>query len=112
MILYAQHIIGLRKLAEYPRVWEIAQNWAAFTIVFQLVIPRFPKTFTTAGDPYDILAYLAGGIIAGFCWTRMESGSRSRGHEQINRRFADRNAGRGWSGEVRPSASCASGVRR
>jgi hypothetical protein len=68
MILYAQHLIGLRKHAEFPRIWEIFQNWAAFTLVFQVVIPRYPKTYIAAGDPYDILAYLSGGIIAGCYW--------------------------------------------
>jgi hypothetical protein len=68
MILYAQHIIGLRKHAEYPRIWELFQTWAVFTVVFQVVIPRFPKTFIAAGDPWDILAYFAGGIIAGIYW--------------------------------------------
>jgi len=69
MILYVQHVIGLRKHAGYPRVWEIFQNWAAFTIVFQIVIPRFPKRFVSAGDPWDILAYVAGGVIAGLIWS-------------------------------------------
>jgi hypothetical protein len=69
MILYFQYLIGLRKHDDFPHVWEIFQNWAAFVIVFQVVIPRFPKTFTSAGDPRDILAYLAGGIIAGVYWS-------------------------------------------
>ena len=68
MILYVQHVVGLRKHFSFPRPWEIFQNWLVFTVVFQVVIPRFPKTFIAAGDPYDILAYLAGGIIAGFYW--------------------------------------------
>jgi hypothetical protein len=69
MILYAQHLIGIRRHARFPQPWEILQNWAAFTIVFQVVIPKYPKTFVSAGDPYDILAYLAGGIIAGIYWS-------------------------------------------
>jgi len=78
MILYAQHLIGLRRHARYPRIWEIFQIWASFVIVFQIVIPRFPKTFTTAGDPRDILAYLTGGIIAEFYWSRAARG-KSKG---------------------------------
>ncbi|MDB5290669.1 MAG: hypothetical protein JWL69_1910 [Phycisphaerales bacterium] len=69
MILYAQHLIGLRKHFGFPRLWEIFQNWVVFTVVFQVVIPRFPKTFIAAGDPYDILAYLAGGVIAWIYWS-------------------------------------------
>jgi hypothetical protein len=68
MILYFEHLIGLRKHYGFPRAWEIFQNWAAFSIVFQLVIPRFPKTFITAGDPCDMLAYAIGGVIAGVYW--------------------------------------------
>jgi hypothetical protein len=69
VILYAQHLVGVRKHFGYPRFWEIALNWAVFTIVFQLIIPKYPKTFIAAGDPYDILAYFAGGAIAGIYWT-------------------------------------------
>lgn len=69
MILYAQYVIGLRKHAAYPSAWEIFQNWLAFIFIFQVVIVRFPKTFIAAGDPWDILAYAAGGIIAGVYWS-------------------------------------------
>ena len=69
IILNAQHLVGLRRHFGFPHPWEIFQNWVVFTIVFQVVIPRFPKTFIAAGDPYDILAYLTGGIIAGFYWS-------------------------------------------
>jgi hypothetical protein len=81
MILYFQHIIGLRKGFEYPHVWEILQNFAAFTVIFQAVIPRFPKTFISAGDPYDIIAYLVGGVIAGFYWHRRAK------HDEIDSRI-------------------------
>jgi hypothetical protein len=69
MILYAQHLLGLRPHRRFPGVWEIFQNLVVFTIVFQVITPRFPKTFTSAGDPWDILAYLAGGMIAGIYWS-------------------------------------------
>ena len=68
MILYFEHIIGLRKGRDFPRVWEIFQNFVAFTIVFQVITPRFPKTFITASDPWDILAYFIGGALAGWYW--------------------------------------------
>jgi hypothetical protein len=71
MILYVQHLIGLRPHRRFPSVWEIFQNFAVFTVMFQVIVPRFPKKFTSAGDPLDIVAYLAGGIIAGCYWARM-----------------------------------------
>jgi len=69
MILYAQRLIGVRKHDGYPRAWEIFQHWAIFSIMFQVVIPRFPKTFISAGDPWDILAYFIGGTTAGWYWS-------------------------------------------
>ena len=70
VILYIQRIIGLRKHDADPRVWEIAQQFIIFTIMFQVIIPRFPRTFNSAGDPYDIIAYFAGGVLAGAYWKR------------------------------------------
>jgi hypothetical protein len=78
MILYAQHLIGLRPHRRYPQVWEIFQNWAVFTVMFQVIIVRFPKTYISAGDPWDILAYLAGGIIAGVYWSVVSHSSAKR----------------------------------
>src|ERR1700722_14382235 len=49
MILYLQRVIGLRKHDGYPRAWEIIQHWAIFSIMFQALIPRFPRTFISAG---------------------------------------------------------------
>jgi len=68
MILYVQHIVGLRRHVRFPSLWEIFQSWAAFVLVFQVITPRYPKVFITAGDPFDILAYLVGGIVAGIYW--------------------------------------------
>jgi hypothetical protein len=68
MILYFEHLIGLRPHYLFPALWEILQNFLAFTLVFQVITPRFPKTFITAGDPKDIIAYVAGGMIAGVYW--------------------------------------------
>ena len=74
MILYVQHVIGLRKHFGFPRFWEIIQAWVAFAIVFQVVIPRFPKMFIAAGDPYDLLAYAAGGVGGGIYWSIAQGG--------------------------------------
>ncbi len=78
MILYAEHVLHVRPHFGFPRVWEILQIGAAFTLVFQVIIPRFPKVFITAGDPYDILAYSAGGVIGWSCWTLEAKWGRRR----------------------------------
>jgi hypothetical protein len=68
IILWIQHLVGLRRHARFPNGWEIFQNLAVFTFVFQVVIPQFPKAFTAAGDRRDIIAYATGGLIAGMWW--------------------------------------------
>jgi hypothetical protein len=70
IILYIQRHLGVRQHDRFPRVWEIAQHGVIFTIVFQVITPRFPRVFTSAGDPYDIIAYFAGGVIAGLIWAK------------------------------------------
>jgi hypothetical protein len=71
IILYIQHLIGVRPHYRFPRVWEIAIAWGAFAIVFQAITPRFPKVFITAGDPWDMLAYASGGVVAWIIWGRL-----------------------------------------
>ena len=76
IILYIQRILGIRSHDGYPRPWEIFQQWVIFSVMFQWVIPKFPKTFTSAGDPLDMIAYLAGGVVAGFVWNLYDRRSR------------------------------------
>jgi hypothetical protein len=79
MILYLQRILGVRTHDGYPRIWELLQHWAIFAIVFQAILPRYPKLFITAGDPYDMIAYAAGGIIGWVIW-HFESRRESKAH--------------------------------
>lgn len=78
LILLAQRMVLVRRHDGYPRWWEILQHFVIFSIVFQVVLPRFPGAFTSAGDPYDMLAYLMGGILAGAYWAIAERGSVRR----------------------------------
>ena len=68
MILYAQRLLGLRRHDGYPRPWEIAQHWAIFSVVFEVVLPRMGNTFDTTADPWDVVAYAVGGAAAGAWW--------------------------------------------
>ncbi len=68
MILYVQRLLGLRRHDGHPRWWEIAQHWAIFSVVFEVVLPRFPGSFDTTADPWDVVAYAAGGAAAGLWW--------------------------------------------
>jgi hypothetical protein len=73
--LYLQRQLEIRKHDGYPRLWEIFQHWLIFTLVFQVIMPRFPNIFRGAGDPWDILAYLIGGVIGAIYWGLAACGS-------------------------------------
>jgi hypothetical protein len=77
MILFGQRVLRLRRHDGYPQWWEIAQHWAIFSVVFEVVLPRMGTTFDTTADPWDVVAYAAGGIAAG-AWWHGRSSSRSR----------------------------------
>jgi hypothetical protein len=68
MILYGQRLIGLRRHDGFPRWWEILQHWVIFSIVFEVILPRMPNVFRHTSDPWNVVAYLAVGILAGICW--------------------------------------------
>ena len=63
-----QRRVGLRRHDGRPRLWEVVQHAAAFSVMFEIVIPRFPTVFCSTADPMDALAYLAGGLIAYGIW--------------------------------------------
>lgn len=68
MILYVQRRLGLRRHDGPPRMWEILQHWAIFSIVFELILPRLPQYFRSVADGKDVLAYLAGGMAGWLFW--------------------------------------------
>jgi hypothetical protein len=47
-----------------------------FSIVFELILPLMPRTFSHTQDQWNAMAYLAGGVVAGCSW-------RWRGGEQV-----------------------------
>jgi hypothetical protein len=49
----------------YPRWWEILRHWVIFSVLFELILPMMPRAFAHTQDPWDVVAYLAGGVIAG-----------------------------------------------
>jgi hypothetical protein len=76
MILYVQRRIGLRLHDGPPRMWEILQHWAIFSVLFEAILPRYPRYFRSVADPVDVVAYLAGGITAWLCWQWMTNSHR------------------------------------
>lgn len=67
--LLFQRCIHLRRHDRAPLAWEIGQHWLVFSILFECVIPRVPG-FRSTADPWDVLAYLVGGVIAWLGWRR------------------------------------------
>jgi hypothetical protein len=68
-ILWVQKRLNLRPGDHRPRLWEVLQHWAVFSVVFELVVPRLPG-FRSTADAWDVVAYLAGGLAAYFFWRR------------------------------------------
>jgi hypothetical protein len=66
--LWLQRVMGVRHGDDYPRAWEILQHAAVFSILFELILPRFPLLFRSTADPLDAVAYLAGGAIGYVAW--------------------------------------------
>jgi hypothetical protein len=71
MILRLQTLLHLRSHHRAPRWWEIVQHWLIFSIVFEVILPRYPQMYRTTADPLDSVAYLAGGTLAALFWWRL-----------------------------------------
>jgi hypothetical protein len=71
MILRVQRLVGLRHHDAPPRLWEILQHAIVFSIIFEVVLPKYPQYFHTTADPLDAVAYFAGGLaVATLLWWR------------------------------------------
>jgi hypothetical protein len=69
IVLRTQSLLRIRRHDAPPTLFEILHNWAIFSILYELVLPRLP-IFNSAADPYDVLAYLTGGLLAYAYWNR------------------------------------------
>lgn len=65
----------VRKHDGPPTLWEVLHHWLIFAVVYELVLPRFPSVWHTNADAWDVVAYLAGGLLA---WTWWQCGWRAR----------------------------------
>lgn len=75
-ILLIQRWLGLRTHDRYPTFGEIAAHWAGWSVLFELIGPHI---LPTVGDPWDAVAYAAGGTVAFCVWRWMER------HESVDR---------------------------
>ena len=67
IILRIQSQLRIRRHDRPPTVFELVHNWIVFSVVFELVIPRLPQ-FRSTADPWDVVAYLVGGLLGYVCW--------------------------------------------
>lgn len=67
-LLLIQRWLGLRPHNRAPEAGEIALYLAVWSILFEIVGPHFMRRAT--GDPRDVAAYVAGGMLAGLWWNR------------------------------------------
>jgi hypothetical protein len=78
-LLLAQRWLRLRLHDELPTPGEIALYFVVWSIFFEAIGPHLLRRAT--GDPWDVVAYAAGGIIAGLWWHRHQLLRRWSAHE-------------------------------
>lgn len=69
--LGVQRLLRLRRHDATPRLWEVLQHGLIFSVLFEVILPRYPHTFRTTADPWDAVAYFVGGLFAWVLWPRL-----------------------------------------
>lgn len=67
VILQVQAWLRIRPREAMPTLLEVLHNGIVFTAVFELLLPRLTM-FDSVADPWDAVAYLAGGFVAYAFW--------------------------------------------
>jgi len=67
LLLLLQRWLRLRTHDCPPTPGEIVGNLVVWSILFEFI---GPKIMNTVGDPYDVLAYAVGAVVAGLWWQR------------------------------------------
>ncbi|MAD34684.1 MAG: hypothetical protein CMJ88_13145 [Planctomycetes bacterium] len=69
--LWLQRRLGLRAHDHAPSYYESAAHWALWTCCFELLGPAIPALAPGAvADPWDAVAYGAGGLLVTWSWRR------------------------------------------
>jgi hypothetical protein len=68
LILWLHRQLGLRSHDQPPTGLEIASHLLFWTALFEWIGPKF-VSHTTA-DPWDMVSYLVGAVLAGVWWQR------------------------------------------
>ena len=64
-VLWLQSHLGLRKHDAPPTPGEIVFHLIVWSVLFEVIGPHIMRV---TGDPLDVMAYAAGGVVAGVWW--------------------------------------------
>jgi hypothetical protein len=78
-LLLMQRWLRLRTHDQAPGWIEIALNLVVWSILFEVIGPKIMPW--TVGDPWDVVAYTAGALVAGLWWQRRVLTQRLRFNE-------------------------------
>lgn len=67
LLLWLQRLAGLRQHERFPTSGEIFGTLALWSALFEWIFPCLLGRGIS--DPYDILAYTVGALVAGFLWS-------------------------------------------
>lgn len=68
LVLWLHRRLGLRAHDAAPQWGEIFFHLVVWSVLFEAIGPHIMRGVT--GDPWDVVAYCAGGIVSGWWWRR------------------------------------------
>ena len=64
-LLLVHRWLRIRPAGAMPTVGEIATHWAGWSVLFEVIGPHIMRT---TGDPWDVVAYAGGALVAAGWW--------------------------------------------
>lgn len=69
IVLFLTRAVRLRRHDEPPDVYEMCFYLLMWSFFFEYIAPKFDRYFNyPVGDPWDVIFYCLGGLIAGIYW--------------------------------------------